>query len=66
LKLEICFNNILIFQTDINLHEFYDKIPHDFNVNEYKKINGSLQNLSNFEAIKHYKNNGIKEGIYKK
>ena len=67
LKLEICFNNILIFQTDINLHEFYDKIPHDFNVNEYKEINGSLQNLSNFEAIKHYKNDGIKEGrIYKK
>jgi hypothetical protein len=67
LKLEICFNNILLFQTDINLDEFYDKIPNDFNVNEYKEINGDLQKLSNFEAIKHYKNTGIKEGRkYKK
>jgi len=67
LKLEICFNNILKFQTDINLHEFYDKIPNDFNVNEYKEINDDLQKLSNFEAIKHYKNKGIKEGRkYKK
>lgn len=67
LKLEICFSNILNFQTDINLKEFYDKIPNDFNVSEYKEINGDLQKLSNFEAIKHYKNTGIKEGRkYKK
>jgi hypothetical protein len=67
LNLEICFNNILKFQTDINLDEFYDKIPNDFDVNKYKEINGDLQKLSNFEAIKHYKNIGIKEGRkYKK
>jgi hypothetical protein len=67
LNLEICFNNILKFQTDVNLDEFYDKIPNDFDVNKYKEINGDLQKLSNFEAIKHYKNIGIKEGRkYKK
>jgi hypothetical protein len=67
LNFEICFNNILSFQTNINLDEFYDKIPNNFDVNEYKEINGDLQKLSNFEAINHYINHGIKEGRkYKK
>lgn len=67
IKLELTFDNILIFQINVNINELYDKLPNDFNINEYKEINKDLQKLSNLEAIKHYINLGIKEGRkYKK
>jgi hypothetical protein len=67
LNLEIFFSNIVKFQTNINLDDFYDKIPNGFDVNEYKEINVDLQKHSNYDAIKHYINHGIKEGRkYKK
>ena len=67
LNLEIFFSNIVKFQTNINLDDFYDKIPNGFDVNEYKEINVDLKKHSNYDAIKHYINHGIKEGRkYKK
>ena len=38
-----------------------DKLPSDFNVSDYKKLNKDLGNLSDNDAISHYLNHGIIE-----
>ena len=49
------------YSNDISL-----KIPDDFDINLYKKINSDIKNISDDKIVEHYINHGIKENrIYK-
>jgi hypothetical protein len=58
---------VLKIKKMLSSHYKNNEIPNDFVANEYRNINSDLSGFSDNEALRHFINNGMKEGrFYKK